>query len=150
MRSWLAVFFLIATFLVRNGAALGEVTPSNGPDRGVHVQPDCMNTARTQFELTTCAEGLFAAADKLLNKSYEAVLPYLCPDERAQLLASERAWIAFRDADCAFWGTGGGSISPMNAALCRESLSRERAKELDGWPPNSPRDAVVTGCPNKR
>jgi uncharacterized protein YecT (DUF1311 family) len=102
-----------------------------------------MDTARTQSDLTACAEVWAQASDKILNKSYQALIRYLCPDERTQLISSERAWIAFRDVDCAFWGGGGGSIAPMNEAICRASLSIDRAKELDSWPPNSPRDSIV-------
>ena len=103
----------------------------------------CMDTPRAQSELNFCAGAIARAADERLNKSYHAVLCYLDPDERIQLLSAQRAWVDFRDSDCAFWGGGGGSISPMNTALCRAGLSDDRAKELDGGPPNAPRDALV-------
>ena len=81
--------------------------------------------------------------DRRLNKAYREVLRYVDGDEKAKLLAAERAWMAFRDADCTFWGASGGTIAPMNEASCRARLSEDRAKELDGWPPNAPRDALA-------
>ncbi len=138
------ITLVIAAFLSPTGRASAEVKPASKPSRQFVVQPACMETARTQYELTACAKGSAADADKLLNNSYKAVLQYLCPDERALLVASERAWLAFRDADCAFWGGAGGTIAPMNEAICRADRSRERAQQLDGWPPNSARANMVS------
>jgi uncharacterized protein YecT (DUF1311 family) len=40
-----------------------------------------------------------------LNHTYQAILQRLSADDRRGLRAAQRAWIGFRDADCAFgWG----------------------------------------------
>jgi uncharacterized protein YecT (DUF1311 family) len=138
--------YLLVALLLGPTVALADDAAQNShafPQTARSVGPSCMKTAQTQSELTTCAERWAQTSDKLLSKSYQAVISYLCPDERIQLASSEQAWIAFRDADCAFWGGGGGSIAPMNHAICRANLSGDRAKELDSWPPNSSRDSIV-------
>jgi uncharacterized protein YecT (DUF1311 family) len=110
------------------------------------VAPDCMDRATSQLDMTLCAKQMAENADRRLNRSYQAALCYMGPDEQRQLIAAEKAWIAYRDADCALWGSGGGSIAPMNELLCREDLSNKRAEELDSWPPNAERGALESRC----
>ena len=43
-----------------------------------------------------------AGADKQLNATYQEVLRRLRPSDQAAFRKAQRAWIAFRDADCAF------------------------------------------------
>ena len=93
----------------------------------------CWKTAKTQLELDQCADADARGADQRLNKAYQAVLGQLDEGERKLLVEAQRAWIAFRDKDCGFWGSGGGSIAPMEAANCVASLSNDRAKELEDW-----------------
>ena len=49
-----------------------------------------------------------------------------------RLVAAEKAWIAFRDGECAFEAslTEGGSIHPFIVAQCLESVTRRRTEEL--------------------
>jgi uncharacterized protein YecT (DUF1311 family) len=128
---------LAAVALAISVPALAKASPPPPSARG------CEQAAHTQGELTACAAGQAAAADRRLNAAYRDVLRYVDGEEKAKLIAAERAWVGFRDADCAFFGSGGGSIAPMNEAFCRADLSLARAKELEGWPPNAPRSALV-------
>ena len=43
-----------------------------------------------------------ATADTGLNEAYQAVIRQLSPVDQVALRKAQRAWIAFRDADCAF------------------------------------------------
>ena len=106
--------------------------------------PDtCMDKATTQPEITGCAVKAAQAADRRLNASYHELLRYLDADQKVELETAERAWIRFRDTDCRdFWGSGNFSLAPTNEYYCRADLSNQRANELDGWPPNSPRSAI--------
>lgn len=135
-----APLLFVVLALASEAAPRAETTAKPKPAKGAQ---SCWEIAATQGDLTGCAGKDALSADEKLNKSFQAVMCHLGPEEKAQLRAAERAWIAFRDADCAFWGGGGGSIAPMNALQCRTALSLERAKELDNWPPNAPRDALV-------
>ena len=54
------------------------------------------------------------------------------PSPRPTAAASQRAWIAFRDAQCAFESSAmeGGTAAPLLFSGCAAQLTRERAKEL--------------------
>jgi uncharacterized protein YecT (DUF1311 family) len=105
--------------------------------------PSCEQAATTQPEITRCAYAAAAAADQRLNQAYKELTTYLDRAEQARLLSSERAWLAFRDADCTFWGHGDFTLAATNRAYCLAELSADRAKELESWPPNAPRTALV-------
>jgi uncharacterized protein YecT (DUF1311 family) len=104
---------------------------------------DCQN-AMTTYELNACADKDFTAADKALNAAYAAALktipemataeaPYDAKSWEATLRKSQRAWIAFRDAECQghvalFWGGGTGATADIIG--CMEEKTKARTKEL--------------------
>ena len=51
---------------------------------------------------------------------------------RKLLQVAQRAWIAFRDAECAYTtaGSEGGSIHPMEVSQCLTDLTEQRTKQL--------------------
>lgn len=87
--------------------------------------------------MNVCAGEAYAAADAELNTAYKQIVARLAgdPDGLAALRAAERAWVAFRDAECAFQSSGveGGSIYPMVQAGCLEGLTRDRLEALNGY-----------------
>lgn len=97
---------------------------------------DC-DSAETQADMTACADAAYRAADAKLNAAYKAIASRLTDDADARklLVAAERAWIAFRDAECAFAtsAASGGSIQPMLVASCRERLTAARATDLESY-----------------
>jgi uncharacterized protein YecT (DUF1311 family) len=105
-----------------------------------------LQTAVTDYEINRCAADKAQEADRQLNASYRAALCYVGPEEKKAFLTAQRAWLAYRDADCRLQGNGGGTLASMNHALCVASLSQQRAKELDVWPPNADRSAYVSHC----
>jgi uncharacterized protein YecT (DUF1311 family) len=137
-----SVLLLAAILLVAFDETLRAEPAANYRPASPHAG-SCWDKAITQGDLTDCAIKEFRVSDEKLNKSYQAIICYFAPQEKTGLVAAQKAWIKFRDLDCAFWGSDGGSIAPMNELVCRARLSEERAKELDGWPPNAPRDALV-------
>jgi uncharacterized protein YecT (DUF1311 family) len=94
-------------------------------------------SARDDNELAACAQHALKQADAALNAAYRQVIARLGGQEaqKQQLVAAERAWMAYRDAECRFAASGvaGGSAYPMIAALCLEGLTRARAKALDAY-----------------
>lgn len=89
-----------------------------------------------------CQMAAFAAADKRLNQLYAGITATLknpgkdhTPDDDEtvkRLIAAERAWVAFRDAQCQYMST-----VALNAPLegyeyhsCRYELTKERIKAL--------------------
>ena len=93
-----------------------------------------------QNTMTRCAGVDFEKADKELNELW----PELKVDAEANdkdtgkheyadaLLASQRAWIVFRDAECIWQGyeAHGGSLEPMIVNGCSARLTRDRIKQL--------------------
>lgn len=103
---------------------------------------DCRNATST-YEMNVCADEDFSVADAALNAAYQAALtkikgqdapaPYDAKAYEAAFRAAQRAWVAFRNADCGgvvpFEWTGG---SGTTAAVlgCMVSKTETRTKEL--------------------
>ena len=51
------------------------------------------------------------------------------------LVAAQKAWIGFRDAECAFAvsSTEGGTIYPMEFTLCEQDLTEKRTAALKAY-----------------
>lgn len=103
-----------------------------GPARAAGCTP-----AATQAQMNACAGASLAAADKALNATYARVMARLAGDKEGKqaLVTAERAWVAFRDAQCGFETSAarGGSIRPMLAAICRARLTAERDQVLRAY-----------------
>jgi uncharacterized protein YecT (DUF1311 family) len=97
-----------------------------------HAQ-DCTRAA-TQSELNVCAEQGLAKSDAALNAAYRRIMARLKGDAAARnlLVAAQRAWLGFRDAECAFAASGvsSGSAYPMVVTKCRDELTQDRTKTL--------------------
>lgn len=125
--------------LLMCGCVLLVEAPVSAQDK---PEDDCEN-ATTQMEMTYCAEQDFAEADEQLNAQYkltrDAMKNWDSETEGLNLgsaadalLASQRAWLAFRDAQCAFHGyqARGGTMEPMLIYGCQAELSRQRTRQL--------------------
>lgn len=108
--------------------------------------PDCIGEAaaacqaqpggETTLGISACLQGEAQAWDDLLNAQYKGVRARLLEqggtDLADQLLDAQRAWIAFREADCslvyAIWAEG--SIRTVMASDCYLHKTAQRALEL--------------------
>lgn len=103
---------------------------------------DCVNASSTA-EMNFCSEKDFQSADKELNRTYEVVVrsvksrgldkPYDAQSFEEALRVSQRAWVAFRDADCKGltaqeWSGGSGTSSAVLGCMTEKTL--QRTKEL--------------------
>lgn len=99
-----------------------------------------LRTILTGIAVTGLLAAPFAAAqggdagkaDAELNANYKALLSQLGTPDQQRLRDAQRAWIAFRDRECAFRTQGhqGGSVSAATAADCAAELTRQRAEAL--------------------
>lgn len=79
-----------------------------------------------------------AAADKELNKVYSRIISGLPADEadnypKKALVAAQREWIKFRDANCASVGEVSGGVRMWKSAStvqCETTMTQARVKEL--------------------
>lgn len=98
-------------------------------------ESSCLQIAQNQTELNDCAAQTYKNADRELNTAYKKVMDTLksSPERSKALLHAQRAWLKFRDADCAFLSSNsaGGSINAMNNALCLSERTTERANSLN-------------------
>lgn len=114
-------------------------TPALAQDKA----PDCANQI-DQNTMTRCAGIDFDKADAELNRIWPG-LKKDAQDADAEafegmggyldaLLASQRAWLAYRDAECAWQGfeARGGSMEPMLVNACLAEKTTARIKELQG------------------
>lgn len=82
-------------------------------------------------------QGDYRQADAELNRLYREIESRLAdsPDIRQGLIKAQRAWIAFRDAECRFAASGveGGSAYPDVYAACLEDLTRARIDNFNAY-----------------
>lgn len=68
---------------------------------GAALADECSN-ANTQTEMNQCAAAQYQAADKKLNDTWQQALQRAVGKQQTLLKQAQQAWIALRDADCAF------------------------------------------------
>ena len=88
---------------------------------------------QSQQEMNAEAAESFKKADKELNEVYAKVLANLDDQAKENLKKSQRAWVAWRDAEAAFRADAearGGSMWPLVHEGIRSRLTKERVKSL--------------------
>ena len=100
---------------------------------------------QAQQEMNYCAAQDFHKADAALNRQWTATADEMKrrdvrdgkptdnrPGNFDTLLAGQRAWLKFRDAQCDLEGYlfRGGSMEPLLVATCRTGLTEARTKQL--------------------
>jgi uncharacterized protein YecT (DUF1311 family) len=131
---------LILTFALISLVA----TQVHAKDPEPEPKVDCANAMSTH-DLRFCGAAELEAADKALNAAYQKALasikaredeppPYDNKGYEAALRTAQRAWVAYRDADCNTvvpfaWtnGTGG----PVAVLGCLINHTKARTKDLE-------------------
>ncbi|WP_419555390.1 lysozyme inhibitor LprI family protein [Sphingomonas arenae] len=101
------------------------------------AQPNCKEP-QTQTDMNVCSAQAARVADAAMSQHYGQLAGRLKQMDREQpgyfaaLLASQRAWLRYRDEQCRLEGyrTRGGTAEPMNVSGCLEQLSVSRTREL--------------------
>jgi uncharacterized protein YecT (DUF1311 family) len=83
---------------------------------------------------TTVSEA--EAADAQLNKIYKMLVGVLDKEEQGRLVAAERDWIAYRDAQCELESAYAdrGRDRTVNFAVCLARMTRQRTEVLSNQP----------------
>ena len=86
----------------------------------------------TQTEMNICAGQEARASDSELSVVYQQLLAKVGADAKLSLRTAEKAWVSYRDAQCAFnsLGSVGGSVHDMSVALCFRALTDEQIRQL--------------------
>jgi uncharacterized protein YecT (DUF1311 family) len=109
--------------------ALITVFPAKAEMFGPGFQP-CGEKPST-VEVVECVQGKTTASNRRLNAAYKALLVQVDPTQYQALLAAQRLWVQYRDANCAFYETPDGSIRKVQGAECLRSMTEDRAQELE-------------------
>ncbi|WP_321783647.1 lysozyme inhibitor LprI family protein [Paraburkholderia sp. J94] len=125
--NWKQILLLSSSAISLNAFALDCNAPSGG------IGPDA---AQSNLQ---CAEQERTAADHALNGTYKKLLANLKNDpreqrfSRTQIVAAQRAWAAFRDAECEFRTSLSGSAPqwvPVYRTQCLTELTTARVEVL--------------------
>lgn len=102
---------------------------------------DCTNESN-QLEMNVCTLQEYQAADAELNAAYaralaavqarDAVYTPEGASEEVRLRTAQRAWVAFRDANCDMEGyqMRGGSAEPLVINSCLRAMTKARTLSL--------------------
>jgi uncharacterized protein YecT (DUF1311 family) len=135
----IAVFLMLAAAC--NPRKPADAPPPTDPPAATPAvrtpQADPCDSAVTQMAMNACYGEKARIADSLETVAYagaKAALHQKGADDRMpQLEAAEKAWAAYRDAQCqAEAGLNeGGSIAGLVVATCRSGLAGRRTEELN-------------------
>ena len=124
---------------IERQAALPPPKPSTPTDpiiaRYSPVYEGCMHKAASTLDMIDCAGRENDRWDARLNRAYQARMTSFNDRQRGALKRAQKAWLLFRDADCAAyedddWGT----ISKIDASQCVLRRTVERTIELEAFP----------------
>jgi len=116
----------IALTVIAAAALIGAAVSAWAGEQG---EPDQTYGVSTP-EMVECLNAKTAHWDKELTIAYQKALKDALPAQREKLREAERAWIKYRDANCAYYDAGEGSIARLQAAECMRGMTEKRAKEL--------------------
>jgi uncharacterized protein YecT (DUF1311 family) len=81
-----------------------------------------------------CAETELTYQEGRLNRAYKALLADLDDLDRRAAVEAQRAWLAFRDKDCAARaGRFGPDAGPSTESTCRMESTAYRAQQIEDW-----------------
>ena len=95
---------------------------------------DSCDNPQTQADMTYCAGWQYKKNDAAMSDTYSRLRTYYAkiPAAKAGLLKAQRAWLAFRDAECGLEAAGeaGGTAQPMIYNQCLSGLTQLRTEQL--------------------
>lgn len=119
---------LSAAMAATAGAAPAQDKPAQTP-----AFDACMDRAGgVTVEMRACISEEHGRQDAVLNTNYRALMRLLPPERQAALRAAQRAWIAFREAECAYTASADmeGTLGPVIIDSCWMGFTTERATGL--------------------
>ena len=104
----------------------------------------CLDKANSTVDMLDCIDAETQRQDQRLNEVYTALRADVQEGRKNQLRDAQRAWINFRNANCAFHlDPDAGSLARISAADCVLRLTATRAEELAQFLPEDERFPVA-------
>ena len=121
MTSTRPLLFLVAAVLV------GAV-----PSAAAQQAHDGCDAAHDTLAMRACYSRSLTAADREMNGVYRDVSAHLDPNRRSKLRDAQRAWLRYRDAQCAFAASEseGGTLETVERLSCLADATRARTRQL--------------------
>jgi uncharacterized protein YecT (DUF1311 family) len=150
MKKFICSIFIV--FVIASQIFANDKTNNSEEDivvwDGIPLKGSC---TKNQFTVNQCAGIVFKTADEELNKLFQTQITYLNEMEKKwngdgipkkRLIEAQRAWIIFRDKDCAYQVGDGGSSEPFESSKCKYKRTMTRIEELKEYV-----DCRYNGCP---
>lgn len=117
------------------GAALACLVAVTAAAEEIEYSPQyetCMDASNgVTFDMIDCMTAEHEIQDAELNAAYKTLRAHLTPERQEALKLAQRAWIAYRDANCDFYNDpDGGTMARLMANSCMLEATAERAREL--------------------
>ena len=127
----------LAAMAVAATPALARNEPGGeGEARETAAYRSCLDQAVSTPDMTGCMAAEYEVQDKALNAAYAKAMDGLNARQKEKLKTAQRAWIAFRDANCrALQDEDWGTLSRVTAMSCMVRMTIERTIELEDYPP---------------
>ncbi|MGI4799968.1 MAG: lysozyme inhibitor LprI family protein [Janthinobacterium lividum] len=104
---------------------------ASGAEQWAPDQNVC-NQQENTLAIVQCLQERTSFWDRRLNQAWKAVNASLAsePQRVVALKTAEQAWLKFREANCAFQYSQGGTIRQIATASCMLEMTQNRAIEL--------------------
>lgn len=121
----LPIFLLLTVVIVHSGAT------------GASAAEPCDTASSSQADLNECYGKAYKKSDDDLNALYKQITTRLKDDAATTklLVTAQKAWVAFRDAECNFSTSGSaqGSVYPMIQSICLDGLTSKRIDDFKSY-----------------
>ncbi|AMD01477.1 lysozyme inhibitor LprI family protein [Halomonas chromatireducens] len=116
---------------------LGAVSMAQADELYTGRYGSCMaESGGVTINMMNCISEEIRTQDARLNGAYQKLRSEIAEERRQELLAAQRLWIQYRDANCQFYATAGGTLAMVASNECVLRETAERAQELEnlrGW-----------------
>src|SRR5258708_4906891 len=101
------------------------------PLRAEPATEENCNDRNSTADIVQCLATQTAVWDRRLNTAFQNLVGSLPARRRDRLRTAQRLWIQYRDANCAYYASGEGTIRRVEATECMRSMTQIRAQELE-------------------
>lgn len=115
--------------MLSNSAAQSQIPPGKSTSPSWIAQNINCEDTNNVSEANEC----LGVADAELNQAYQKLIKGVSGEERQKLITAEKAWIKYRDTNCAFRTHNfplSTSMGRQFYSVCQTRLTKERTMEL--------------------